>query len=37
MDAWGYAWTKSTGLKCHLLMAAMVRRVLMDNQFTTGE
>ena len=37
MGAWGYAWMKSTFLECHLFMGDIVRRVLMENQFTAGE
>ena len=37
MGAWVYTWMKSTCLECHLLMVDIVRRVLMENQFTTGE
>ena len=37
MGAWGYAWMKSTCTDRHFLMAAIVSRVLMENQFTTGD
>ena len=37
MGACGYAWMKFTCIRCHLLMAARVNKVIIETQVTTCE